>query len=339
MPINIQKNVPLAPFTTIGLGGAAENFVCIQNEVELIEALRLAEQQKWAVYILGGGSNLVVADAGVRGLVVHCQLGGYKWHSETTLEVAAGENWNDLTAKVCEKGLFGIECLGGIPGQVGSTPIQNVGAYGQEVSQTITSVRALKRADLTFHELSNEECQFSYRNSVFKENPGAFIITSVGFRFKKAVGPIRNKELAAKLKAESLQPNKIRDEVIELRRNKSMVVEAGDVNRRSCGSFFVNALIDAQQLAHITAQAGQAPPSFPQADGMIKVPSAWLIEKAGFKKGERRGLVGLSTRHTLALTAQGSATTKALLEFAREIQETVLATFRVQLEPEPRMWG
>lgn len=339
MPLMIEKNVPLARLTTIGLGGTAEQFTCVRSEQELLEALKLAHEKSYPVHLLGGGSNLVVSDSGVSGLVIHCQLRGLHWETKTQLRVAAGESWDSLTDTVTQKNLTGIECLGGIPGQVGSTPIQNVGAYGQEVSQTIQSVHAVHRRTFIEREFSHRECQFDYRNSYFKEQGHEWIITSVLFEFSEEKSNIRNKELAHKISEQDLSPAEIRKLVIELRRAKSMVLDPKDINHRSCGSFFVNLQVTQKQLELIAKEAQCAPPSFAQPTGLFKVPSAWLIERAGFKKGYRRGNVGLSTKHTLAITAQGEATTQELLTLANEIQLGVLAKFGVNLIPEPRMWG
>ena len=339
MPLTIEENYPLAPLTTVGLGGAAQFFTRVTSESELLQALSLAKKNNWPIHLLGGGSNLVVADAGVCGLVIHCQLKGISWLSKTKAHVSAGEDWDSFTQLVSLRNLSGIECLGGIPGQVGSTPIQNVGAYGQEVSQTITSVKTIKLADFSTPTFSNKQCQFDYRDSYFKKHLGKFIVTSVCFELSEEKSRLRNPELAQQVLEQELNPSEIRERVIRLRRKKSMVLDLNDPNTRSCGSFFVNVKVTAEQLQKIKNRVKASPPAYEQADGLFKVPSAWLIEQAGFKKGTQRGKVGLSTRHTLALTAQADATTQELLSFASEIQITVLEHFGVRLEPEPRMWG
>lgn len=312
---------------------------------EVHEALRFARSKDLPVYPLGGGSNLVVADAGVRGLVLALATRGIEFEAhgdDTLVHARAGENWDDLVAATVERGLAGLECLSGIPGSVGATPIQNVGAYGQEVADCIESVEVLDRATLEIRTLSNAECQFAYRDSFFKrEGADRFIVLGVSYRLIPRGAPrIAYAELKKALDARESAPDltEVRRTVIELRRAKSMVLDPDDENGRSCGSFFVNALVDAERLAALRA-AGFEPPAFPQADGRVKIPSAWLIERAGLDKGFRLGAAGLSSKHCLALVAHAGATADDVVTLAHFVRARVIEAFGVELTPEPQFWG
>ncbi|HSC89957.1 MAG TPA: UDP-N-acetylmuramate dehydrogenase [Polyangiaceae bacterium] len=337
---------PLAPLTTLGLGGPAREFVRATTEAEILSAVERATAHELPLYPLGGGSNLVVADEGVEGLVLAIDSRGIDFHPDgdgVLVTAAAGEPWDAFTELLCARGWAGVECLGGIPGKVGATPIQNVGAYGQEVSDVVVSVRALERSTLRVVELDRQACAFAYRDSFFKrEGKDRFVVLSVTFRLsvKRSSRP-DYPELARALgrAAELVSPEEARRAVIELRRQKSMVLDPCDENARSCGSFFVNPRVTAEQLAYVATVAGGAPPAFPDPSGLIKLPAAWLIERAGLQKGMRHGAVGLSSRHTLALVAHRGATARQVVDFARFVQATVREVFRVQLEPEPNFWG
>lgn len=336
----------LASLTTLGVGGPADSLVTAQTEAEILEALRVARDRNQPVFPLGGGSNVVVADEGVKGMVLLIRTRGLHildCGESVRVTAQAGEPWDEFTRLVTERQLRGVECLAGIPGQVGATPIQNVGAYGQEVAQTIESVRVVDRHSFVVSELSHAACEFSYRDSVFKRAAAErYVVLSVTYRLHKSEESIGlYGEVAQALASAGRKPTLelTRQTVIELRKNKSMVLDPSDPNGRSCGSFFVNAQVLPAELAVITERAGQAPPAFTQADGRFKVPSAWLIERAGLEKGTRMGAAGLSTRHTLSIVAHEGAIARDIVEFARHVRETVFQRFGVLLVPEPNFWG
>ena len=344
----IRDGVLLAPFTTLELGGPARHFVEAGDDEALGEALRFAHDRKLPVTILGGGSNLVVADAGFDGLVVRIATRGTRWASnggdEVAVAAAAGEPWDALVAESVARGLGGIECLSGIPGLVGATPIQNVGAYGQEVAETIRAVRVLERGSWQTRDLSPAECGFGYRDSAFKRDPARFVVLAVLFGLRPGAAPaLRYRELAEHF-AEEVPPTlaDARAAVLALRARKSMVIAAGNPNRRSVGSFFTNPILDAGQADAVAARAGadgEAMPRWPAADGRVKLSAGWLIERAGIAKGLRRGPVGVSSAHALALVHHGGGTTAALVALAREVAGAVEARFGVRLSPEPNFVG
>lgn len=331
------------------MGGSAEHFVRVEHETELAEALAWAKQRALEVHVLGGGSNLVVADSGVPGLVIDMALRGVRIHShgaEIEIRAAAGEPWDEFVAAMVSRGYQGLECLSGIPGRVGATPIQNVGAYGQDVAECITQVVALdtiKSAPCTF---SAVECQFAYRDSWFKSRePGRYIVTEVTFRLCLGRAPsLRYAELERHFQRagnETPSLSELRQAVLQLRREKSMLLEASDPNSRSCGSFFVNPVLNAQQFSLFLQRAAGLGtlPQYPQADGRVKLSAGWLIEQAGFPRGTRDGAVGLSTKHALALVAHSGARAADVKRLAARVQLGVLERFGVQLEPEPVFWG
>jgi len=341
----------LADYTTVRLGGPARGFVRASTEEELIEAVRAADASGEPVLILGGGSNLVVADEGFDGIVIQVATRGVSHGAGPgVLTVAAGEDWDAVVARTVAEGLAGLECLSGIPGLAGATPIQNVGAYGQEVSQTITQVRGYDRKTREIFDIPNEQCGFGYRSSRFR-GADRFVVLSVTFGLAVQVrsAPVRYAELAAALgvspgdQVESIQA---RSAVIELRQRKGMVIDPSDPDTRSVGSFFVNPVLDAAALravetaARVRCGAGTTVPRFDAGDGLVKVPAAWLIEQAGFAKGYSPGDgARISSKHTLALVSSGSATTAGLLALAREIRDGVIDAFGVSLTPEPVLIG
>lgn len=347
--LKIESRVALAPLTTLGVGGSALHFARVEHETELAEALSWAKQRAIEVRVLGGGSNVVVADSGFPGLVIDMALRGMRIHNQGTdveIRAAAGEPWDEFVSAVVSRGYQGLECLSGIPGRVGATPIQNVGAYGQEVSETITRVETIDTLKNTQRTFSAEECQFSYRDSWFKSRePGRYIVTEVSFLLHPQAPPsVRYAELQRHFQqsgnaAPSL--SEVREGVLQLRRAKSMVLDANDANTRSCGSFFVNPILDAAQFRAFSERAAHAGdvPQFPQIDGNVKLSAGWLIEHAGFPRGTRDGSVGLSTKHALALITYGGARAVNVTEFAARVQRGVLERFGVQLEPEPVFWG
>jgi UDP-N-acetylmuramate dehydrogenase len=300
------------------------------------------------VRVLGGGSNLVVADEGVDGLVLKIALRGLTARETAgTVEVtaAAGEPWDDLVGHTVARGWAGLECLSGIPGLVGATPVQNVGAYGQEVSDTLAAVRALDRQERRVVALPPAACGFGYRDSVFKSGaPGRYVVLAVTYRLAPGGAPnVRYADIARDLEARGLsRPSlaDVRETVLQVRRSKSMVLEPGDPNARSCGSFFLNPIVDAAALAAIDARAaGLSVPRWPQPDGRVKLSAAWLIERAGFARGQADGPVGLSTRHTLAIVCHDGARARDVAAFARRVRAGVEARFGVRLHPEPVFWG
>jgi UDP-N-acetylmuramate dehydrogenase len=352
VPLDVRDDVPLAPLTTLELGGLARHLAVARDDATIVEALRWAEARKLPALILGGGSNLVVSDGGFEGLVIQIASRGRTFSDEggaVLVTAAAGEPWDDLVAETVARDLAGLECLSGIPGLVGATPIQNVGAYGQEVAETIRFVRVVERGSWRIRELAPAECDFSYRDSAFKHDPERFAVLAVTFALRRRGAPsLRYRELADAL-AERGRPTlaQARDTVLALRRRKSMVIEPADPNRRSVGSFFTNPIVDATQADAVGARAAElgttataaAMPRWPAAGGLVKLSAGWLIERAGIAKGMRRGAVGVSTAHALALVHHGGGTTAAFVDLAREVRDTVRARFGVTLVPEPTLIG
>ncbi|MGE5184775.1 MAG: UDP-N-acetylmuramate dehydrogenase [Acidobacteriota bacterium] len=324
----VEHDVPLAPKTTLGLGGPARRLVRVTSTAELPDALALSDD----ILVLGGGSNLVIGDAGWPGVVLEIALRGVSIDCHS-VSVAAGVVWDDLVAQMVRAGRAGVECLSGIPGLVGATPMQNVGAYGQEVSDTITSVRAYDRERREFVTMTPAECRFGYRTSVFRGS-ARWIVVDVTFALPRGErsAPIRYAELARALgvqEGERAPLQQVRDTVLALRRGKGMVVDPADPDSRSAGSFFTNPLVDAATAARVGG------PQWPQPDGRVKLSAGWLIERAGFAKGTTRGRVGISSKHALALVNRGGATASELLALAREIADGVRARLGVELSPEP----
>jgi len=343
--------VRLADYTTLRLGGPARGFVRAGTEDELVDAVRAADAAGGPLLILGGGSNLVVSDEGFDGTVIQVATRGVgRDGGPGVLTVAAGEDWDAVVARSVAEGLAGLECLSGIPGLTGATPIQNVGAYGQEVSQTITQVRVYDRVTGEVTEIPNERCDFGYRTSRFR-GAGRFVVLGVTFRLAVQVlsVPVRYAELAATLGVPvggQVESAEARAAVIELRQRKGMVIDPADPDTRSVGSFFVNPVLDAPALAAVEAAARERcgpdtrVPRFDAGDGLVKVPAAWLIEQAGFGKGYNPGDgARISAKHTLALVNAGTASTAALLALAREIRDGVRGAFGVSLAPEPVLIG
>jgi len=339
----------LADHTTLRLGGPARDWVRAATEQELIEAVSTADASGTPVLVLGGGSNLVIADEGFEGLVVEVATSGTTPDTVDSegvcggvmVRVAAGENWDDFVAAAVERGLVGIEALSGIPGSVGATPIQNVGAYGQEVAQTIASVRVWDRTLQGIRTFAAADCGFGYRHSRFKGDPSRHVVLTVDFQLRPGTlgAPIDYAELARTIGVEAGQRAPLADvrrAVLRLRAGKGMVLDPADHDTWSAGSFFTNPHLTPEQAAALPADA----PRWPQADGTVKSSAAWLIEHAGFAKGyDVGGRVSLSTKHTLALTNRGSATTGELLALARAVRDGVERAFGVRLVNEPVLVG
>jgi UDP-N-acetylmuramate dehydrogenase len=346
--VKIEAQVELAPRTTLGVGGTAAHYARVESEAELLEALAWATTRELPMRVLGGGSNIVVADAGFAGLVIDMALRGIHTEAHGDVRVvraAAGEPWDEFVASTVSADQQGLECLSGIPGRVGATPIQNVGAYGQDVSETITEVVAIDARERTRRVFSKAECQFAYRDSSFKSRePGRYVVTEVTFELRAGAAPaVRYAELErwfASLDNASPTLADVRSTVIQLRRAKSMVLDASDPNSRSCGSFFVNPVLSAQEFAAFSARAAHEGdvPHFPHQGGRVKLAAGWLIEHAGLPRGTRDGAVGLSTQHALALVAHEGARTADVARLAERVQRTVYEQFGVRLEPEPVFW-
>ena len=344
--MTIERNVPLAPLTTIGIGGPAKFFVHAESVDELSEAIGWAEQERTQTFFFSGGSNLLIADEGFNGLVVHIRLRGVTVESEdpdsVMVKVGAGERWDDFVRYTVDQRWAGLECLSGIPGSAGATPIQNVGAYGQEVSETIARVEVLDRQTRRVITLTNWDCGFSYRSSVFK---GAardrYVVVSVTFRLRRnAPATVKYPELRTYMEehGDSLEDvRRVRDAVIAIRRRKGMVLDASDPDTRSDGSFFMNPIVSKAAFDDV-ARRGGTMPNFPSGDE-VKLSAAWLIEHAGFHKGFVHGNVGLSSKHTLAVINRGGGSAREVLELVKMVQGAVREKFGVELHPEPIFVG
>ena len=327
-----------ADYTTLRVGGPARRLVRAETDAELIDAVLAADDAGEPLLVLGGGSNLVVADAGFDGVVVQVATRGVSRSGEL-VTVAAGEVWDDVVATLVADGYSGVEALSGIPGLVGATPIQNVGAYGQEVAQTVVSVLVLDRATRDVEQVAAEDCAFTYRHSAFKGDDRR-VVLAVTFRMaEQAVGePVRYAALAAHLGVEvgdTVPAAEVRAAVLDLRRAKGMLLDPADHDTWSAGSFFTNPILSADDAAGLPAAA----PRWPESASRVKFSAAWLIEQAGFNAGYGDGPAQLSTKHTLALTNRGGATTEELLALAREIRDGVRERFGVTLVNEPALIG
>ncbi|MEU6216749.1 UDP-N-acetylmuramate dehydrogenase [Streptomyces sp. NPDC047022] len=339
-------DAPLAPLTTFRLGGPATRLITATTDAEVIAAVREADGSGTPLLVIGGGSNLVIGDKGFDGIALRIATEGFALDG-TSLELAAGEVWSDAVARTVEAGLAGIECLSGIPGSAGATPIQNVGAYGQEVSSTITEVIAYDRETGETVTMSNAECAFSYRHSRFKSEPDRFVVLRVRFALEDAQGLSTPLKYAETARALGVEPGDrvplagARDTVLKLRSGKGMVLDPEDHDTWSAGSFFTNPILTDQEFAAFHARvqerlgAQAEPPAYPAGDGHTKTSAAWLIDKAGFTKGYGSGPARISTKHTLALTNRGAATTEDLLALAREVVAGVREAFGVTLVNEP----
>jgi len=345
------QDVPLAPLTTIRLGGPARRLVTATTDAEIIATVRAADASGEPLLILGGGSNVIIADKGFQGTVLLIATTGYTLDG-TALDAAAGHAWSDLVDDtVLRHGLAGIEFLAAIPGTVGATPIQNVNAYGEEVANAITEVVAYDRVTRETVTLDNAACGFSYRHSTFKAQPDRYVVLRVRFTLEDAAGlsaPVRYAEVAQSLGVR--QNHRVPlgaawNQVRALRAGKGMALDPADHDTWSAGSFFTNPVLDPVQypqfLTRVRDRLGPevTPPAFAAAEGSTKVPAAWLIEKAGFAKGHGSGPARLSTKHTLALTNRGQATTEDLLALAREVRTGVHSAFGVHLVNEPALVG
>jgi UDP-N-acetylmuramate dehydrogenase len=343
-PEPVEGCEELADHTTLRVGGPARRMIIAETEADLIDVVRDLDAAGEPLLILGGGSNMLIGDAGFDGSVIKVASHGIAEDtaacSGAVITVAAGEVWDPLVSYAVERGWSGLEAMSGIPGLVGATPIQNVGAYGADVSELISMVRTLDRSTGQLKTLFPTECGFGYRTSRFKSDPGRFLVLSVTFRLRlgSMSQPIRYPELARALGVEvgeRVPATEVRQAVLALRTAKGMVLAEDDHDTWSVGSFFTNPLLTPERARELPAGA----PRFSQPDGMIKTSAAWLIEQAGFAKGYGNGAARLSRKHTLALTNQGGATSADLLRLAREIRAGVQARFGIELVPEPVLVG
>jgi UDP-N-acetylmuramate dehydrogenase len=358
IPPREHGDVSLAELTTLRVGGPARRLVEALTAEQAIAAVAGADAAGEPVLVLGGGSNLVIADDGFPGTVVRIVTRGVSvagagdagdGDAAVRLTVAAGEPWDELVAGLVADDLAGVETLSGIPGQTGATPIQNVGAYGQQVSDTIVAVRAYDRQAGEVVELTGAQCGFTYRSSIFRHSDRHLLLeVTYGLDRSAAACPIRYPELARALgvgPGERPPLAEVREAVLELRRGKGMLIDPDDPDSVSAGSFFTNPILSAERFGELERRAvqrlgdGEPPPGWPEADGRVKTSAAWLIERAGVHRGYGEGRAGISNKHTLALVNRGGATTAELLGLAREVRERVRSAFGVTLAPEPTLIG
>jgi UDP-N-acetylmuramate dehydrogenase len=346
------ENIPLAPLTTIKIGGPAKYFVEAQNIGEVPEAVAFARSRDLPVFILGGGSNLLVSDIGWPGLVLKVaiqgieQRSGYNVAGRVLFDVGAGESWDKFVSHAVRARCSGIECLSGIPGSVGGTPVQNVGAYGQEVSETIASVQVLDRKDGQVRDLCPEACEFAYRSSIFNTSAqGRFIVLRVTYALTPEGQPrIAYADLKRHFEGRETAPNlaETREAVRHIRARKGMLITPGDPDSQSAGSFFKNPVLsekEHEELKRRAAARGLTVPSYPALESHQKVSAAWLVERSGFARGFGFGRVGISSRHALAIVNRGGATAADVLTLKEQIQHRVEEIWGVALEPEPVMVG
>jgi len=342
-----EPSVPLAPMTTLGVGGVARWFVDARVVDDVLAADRWARQRGLPTTILAGGSNVVCADGVLNQLVIRVAWRGVTERNDkgdTLLTAAAGEPWDLLVTRAVDAGLAGLECLSGIPGTVGGTPVQNVGAYGQEVSTVIDAVTAVDRQSGERTILTAAQCGFAYRHSRFKgADAGRFVIADVTFRLRPNPPTLSYGELARdvhdRFGSSTPRLHEVRHAVLALRARKGMLLDAEDLDTRSVGSFFTNPVVSAADVARVARVAGAEPPTFPVEGKGLKVPAAWLLEHAGCTRGFGVGPVGLSSKHTLAVVNRGGATAAEVVAFAADVKRRVWARFGVQLLPEPTFIG
>ncbi len=352
-PVAWIESVPLAPYTTLGIGGPARFFCEAETEGDVLEGTRFARDRQLPLFVLGGGSNLLVSDAGFDGVVIRVATRSKKQErsegNSVVLEAGAGENWDSFVLHAVERGYAGLECLAGIPGDVGGTPVQNVGAYGQEVSETIVGVRAYDLAARAFVDLDHQACHFGYRRSLFNTDArGRYIVTAVTYKLRPKGEPALRYADVQRYFASQIERGErptlrqVYDAVRSIREQKGMLAGQGGADGRSAGSFFKNPVVTSARLPQIALGGGcraEDVPRYPAGDGMMKLPAAWLIEKAGFHKGFSMGRVAISSRHTLALVNLGGATATELLALRDAVISAVMSKFAIHLEQEPVMLG
>ncbi|HSB08368.1 MAG TPA: UDP-N-acetylmuramate dehydrogenase [Blastocatellia bacterium] len=349
----LRENVPLAPMTTLGIGGPARYFADVSSAEELSAGVEWSRSRGISLFVLGGGSNIVVADGGFPGLVLRVCISGVEATvrgDQVEVDAGAGEEWDSLVGHCVANNWSGLECLSGIPGRVGATPIQNVGAYGQETSETLVSIEATDLTELRMIRLSSSECEFGYRTSRFKtRDRDRFVITRVSYRLTVGGAPaVRYPELQrylTGLRINSPTVADVRKAVLAIRRRKAMVIDPNDIDSRSVGSFFVNPALTREQFEKFKSRASglvsnlDEIPSFPAPDGLVKLSAAWLIERAGIMRGHARGNVGTSSKHALAIINRGGGTASEVMELKELIQSRVFDSFGIALAPEPVFVG
>ncbi len=348
MKFIIEENVSLAELTTLKIGGKARFFASVTDEKQVIRALDFAGKKNLKVFILGGGSNVLIADKGFDGLVLQIALKGIsvgETLNEFIVTADAGEDWDDFCQFCVGENMQGVECLSGIPGLVGGSPVQNIGAYGQEVSETIFAVRVYDRIENRIKVLFNADCGFAYRTSIFNTSQtNRYIVLAVSFTLKRNGEPkIAYKDLREFFGGKVPTLLETRHAVLSIRAEKSMVINAADPNSKSAGSFFKNPIVTGEEFVEIEKRAEiagiKSVPFFKNDEENVKIPAAWLIENSGFQKGFRWGNAGLSTRHTLAIINLGNAKAIDVLELKNEIQAKVEKIFGIELHPEPIFVG
>lgn len=342
----VREHVPLDTLGTLGVGGAARWFVQAASVDAVADACRFAADRQLPLFVLGGGSNVVVSDEGFSGCVLQIDLRGLDFtadNGDTLATVAAGEPWDGVVDEAVRRGLCGIECLSGIPGSVGGTPIQNVGAYGQEVAATIDGVTVYDRLHGSVVRFDASGCEFAYRASRFRgRDAGRFVVCDVTFRLRRGAPSAVYPDVVAYLERAGIQVPTVadvREAVLAIRRRKGMVIDPADPDTRSVGSFFMNPVVTDAHRERIASVAGEAAPGFAAPGGGVKVPAAWLIERAGFRKGDADGAVGISSKHPLAIVNRGGATARDVLRLAGRIKRAVVDRFGVWLRPEPIFVG
>jgi len=346
--MEIRENIPLAPYTTLRVGGSARYFVEPADEDEIVEALRWARGRSLAVFVLGGGSNLLVSDTGFDGLVLHMTLGGIEaaaHNGKRRYSVGAGVDWDSFVSRAVDDNCAGIECLSGIPGSVGGTPVQNVGAYGQDVSESIARVRGIDGMTQQPVEFDHAACGFAYRKSRFNtscdgDKPGRYILTRVEYALEPGGAPkIAYAELQRRFAGQSPRLAQLREAILAIRRAKGMVLDEMDADSRSAGSFFKNPVVTRAEYERIAAVSASAVPHFDSGEGQVKLMAAWLIEQAGIDRGFVLGEASISSKHTLALVNRGGAKAADILRLKEYVQQRVRERFAVELQPEPVMLG
>lgn len=345
--MRIQEHVPLAPLTTFRVGGPARYFIEAQSEDDVHSAVLFARERSLPLFALGGGSNLVISDAGWDGVVMKiaiCGIAQSAQGSKTVFSVGAGEDWDSFVAHTVNLGFGGIECLSGIPGTVGGTPVQNVGAYGQEVADTITQVRVLDLEQNAIRELENRDSGFAYRTSIFNSSArGRYIVLRVSYALTRGAAPhIEYADLKKFFAGKPATLREAREAVRSIRRSKAMLLVEGDPDCRSAGSFFKNPIVTPEQYEDVCRRPvtkAEHVPQFPASEGRIKISAAWLVERTGFSKGLARGPVGVSSKHALAIINRGGARAADIVALKNEIQYGVQEKFAIELQPEPVFVG
>lgn len=331
--------------TTMGVGGPARFLAPVSDAGQVLHALDFAARHQLPWWVLGGGSNVVIADAGLPGVVLHPSVTGQaiavvaQSAEHVALRVAAGLPWDTLVQHCVQRGWQGLECLSGIPGQVGAAPIQNIGAYGQEVGEVLLAVHGVDCAARQPRTWSKALCELGYRDSWFKRHDRAAVVLAVDVQLRVGAPACRAYDQVQQAVGEGATLAEVRDAVLNLRRSKGMVAGEGDPDARSCGSFFTNPVVDAQVADDLRARLGPRAaklPAWPQPDGRVKLSAAWLIEQSGLRRGDGQGAVGLSTKHTLAIVNRGAATAAEVWRFADFVVAKVMAETGVRLEPEAR---